>query len=1021
MTFTLDRTSTLTSDAFSQMGTTLGITKNPLTLTTTQPSKSVLFVDSGVKDSEQLIAGGTAGTLVYRLDARRDEMTQMTEVLSGLRDVSSVQILSHGKSGGLQLGASWLDLQSLPRYVNQLKSWGQALTTGADILLYGCNVAKDAAGQAFVNLLAQATGADVAASDDLTGNAALGGDWDLEYQTGAIQAFRAFSATNYQDVLATFTVRNADDSGDGSLRQAITDANDLAGADTIEFSGSYNVTLASILPNITSDITFVGNSKTLTVPGISATPGPYDNNPVFFVQSGMVAFQNFTLDGGSSRRLMFVNGGTVSLSGMTLQNGQAKGGDGDSGGGGAGGIGGALFVNQGTVNVINTTFGNNSAIGGFGAGGRGGGGGGFGSGGDGSGGGFGSGGGGGGFGSGGFGGGRGSNGGSGGFGGGGSGGNSFGGNGGFGGGGGSGAFSGFGSGGFGGGGGGAFSGLGGVSGGFGGGGDGGGGGGAGLGGAIFVQDIGSLSLQTVTFTSNTATGGTGVNNGQGKGGAIFIRSGAAVKGSGITYSDNTASDQTNGSDDDQNIYGTIVKVNSVPAGSVTISGTPTENQVLNAANTLADADGLGPITYQWQTLIGNTWTNISNATNDTFTLDNAQVGDQIRVAALYTDGYGTLETVYSNSINVITDQAPQPDLLWRNSTTGEVAIWGLDGSQIAASGYAQLDNGTIVKPDSNWKIISAKSDFNSDGLNDFVWFNSATTETSIWYMKPGANGINNIVSSQSSFIYLPSATTAIRPGGGWQLTAVTDLLGDSRPEFLWEDRISGASSIWQLNIDATTGRAEINLTTSSLITDAAKNPLATGGAGSGWKLIGTGNFDDDLSTKDLLWFNEKTTETTIWQLNGTTLAGASSIKLSNGNTVLPGLGWKPSLIANVDGTGTDEIIWQNGTSVAVWELGSSFTLTSKATVLTQTLAVGEQIQGVADIDLNGSFDLVVRRKSGGPDTIRMYATDAATFQFITSTTARYVTLAGKLDPLAPGASWEIADVTYLGEPLRTSV
>ena len=37
-----------------------------------------------------------------------------------------------------------------------------------------------------VNSLATLTGADVAASEDLTGNAALGGDWDLEYETGQI-------------------------------------------------------------------------------------------------------------------------------------------------------------------------------------------------------------------------------------------------------------------------------------------------------------------------------------------------------------------------------------------------------------------------------------------------------------------------------------------------------------------------------------------------------------------------------------------------------------------------------------------------------------------------------------------------------------------------------------------------------------------------------------------------------------------------------------------------------------------
>ena len=48
-----------------------------------------------------------------------------------------------------------------------------------------------------------------------------------------------------------------------------------------------------------------------------------------------------------------------------------------------------------------------------------------------------------------------------------------------------------------------------------------GGGGAGLGGAIFVKR-GTLALQSVTFSGNTAVPGTGVTNGVGQGGAIFI-------------------------------------------------------------------------------------------------------------------------------------------------------------------------------------------------------------------------------------------------------------------------------------------------------------------------------------------------------------------------------------------------------------------------------------------------------------------------------------------------------------------
>jgi hypothetical protein len=48
----------------------------------------------------------------------------------------------------------------------------------------------------------------------------------------------------------------------------------------------------------------------------------------------------------------------------------------------------------------------------------------------------------------------------------------------------------------------------------------------------------------------------------------------------------------------------------------------TEDQVLTASNTLADADGLGSITYQWQ----RGGVDINGATANTYTLVQADVG-----------------------------------------------------------------------------------------------------------------------------------------------------------------------------------------------------------------------------------------------------------------------------------------------------------------------------------------------------------------------------------------------------------
>ena len=52
-------------------------------------------------------------------------------------------------------------------------------------------------GEAFVDSIAELTGADVAASEDLTGSALLGGDWELEYHTGDVEADIAVS-TQFQ-------------------------------------------------------------------------------------------------------------------------------------------------------------------------------------------------------------------------------------------------------------------------------------------------------------------------------------------------------------------------------------------------------------------------------------------------------------------------------------------------------------------------------------------------------------------------------------------------------------------------------------------------------------------------------------------------------------------------------------------------------------------------------------------------------------------------------------------------------
>ena len=159
-------------------------------------------------------------------------------------------------------------------------------------------------------------------------------------------------------------VNSGNDSGSGTLRQAILDANAAAGADTITFSiigsGTHTITLSSPLPAITDDLVIDGSTQ----PGYVGTPliviDGGGSQQIFTVSSNTVTFTALTVQHG------FVSGlgaciRSASPAKVTLSNTTVTGCKADFGGG--------IFVQAGTMNLNNSTITNNSAVNANGAGG----------------------------------------------------------------------------------------------------------------------------------------------------------------------------------------------------------------------------------------------------------------------------------------------------------------------------------------------------------------------------------------------------------------------------------------------------------------------------------------------------------------------------------------------------------------------------------------------------------------------------------------------------------------------------
>jgi len=164
----------------------------------------LVFIDAGVPDLDRLLNGLQEGMEAVLLTGDGDPVLQMRDALAGRSGIDAIHIVAHGEAGSVDFLGGSLSAGTIEGYAEALRDIGAALAADGDILLWSCDTGQGSVGQAFVEALSRATSADVAASDDLTGAAFLGGDWLLETTAGSVEAdspLTAAAAADYDQVL----------------------------------------------------------------------------------------------------------------------------------------------------------------------------------------------------------------------------------------------------------------------------------------------------------------------------------------------------------------------------------------------------------------------------------------------------------------------------------------------------------------------------------------------------------------------------------------------------------------------------------------------------------------------------------------------------------------------------------------------------------------------------------------------------------------------------------------------------
>jgi len=215
------------------------------------------------------------------------------------------------------------------------------------------------------------------------------------------------------------------------------------------------------------------------------------------------------------------------------------------------------------------------------------------------------------------------------------------------------------------------------------------------------------------------------------------------------------------------------------------------------------------------------------------------------------------------------------DLVWYNTATGQVAGWFLDHGTVIGGGLI------AAVSDTQWQLVGM-GDLNADGSPDLVWRHVVTGDVAIWFLQQ-----------------MHIAATIQHPASpAWHLAAVGDINGDGTDHLVWRERSTGHVAAWLLR----GGNIQQGIT-------------MTPTSDTHWTLTAVSDITED-GHADLVWRHPGTGDVALWTLTAGVPTGATVLAFG----VDPR--WHLTAVEDTDADGHADFVWsqEDTGDVAVWRL-----------------------------------------------------------------------------------------------------
>jgi probable HAF family extracellular repeat protein len=263
------------------------------------------------------------------------------------------------------------------------------------------------------------------------------------------------------------------------------------------------------------------------------------------------------------------------------------------------------------------------------------------------------------------------------------------------------------------------------------------------------------------------------------------------------------------------------------------------------------------------------------------------------------------------------------DILLYNSNNSQVGEWLMKNGHIS-QGQAFGSLGVS----SGWSIVGS-GDFNGDGTSDVLLYNSNTSQLGEWLMQNGQ------LSQGKGF-------GSLGVGSGWATAGTGDFNGDGTADVLLYNTNNTQVGEWLMqNGQLSQGKG-----------------FGTLGAGSGWAIAGTGDFNGD-GTTDVLLYNSNNSQVGEWLMQNGQLSQGQAF-----GTLGVSSGWSIAGTGDFNGDGTTDILLYNSNTsqIGVW-LMQNGQLTVGANIGALGVGSGWSIAGTGDFNGDGTSDILLHNST----------------------------------------------------------